>query len=88
MKDTLCGTKVLFKKDYERIAKERGFIGLDDPFGDFDLLFGAAKLHLKIIDMPVSYKARTYGQTNIRRFLHGWYLLKMCFKAFRIFKVR
>lgn len=88
IKDTLCGTKVLFKKDYERIAKERGFIGIEDPFGDFDLLFGAAKLNLKIVDMPVAYKSRTYGKTNIHRFLHGWYLLKMCWKAFGIFKLR
>lgn len=88
IKDTLCGTKVLFKKDYDRIAKDRGFISLDDPFGDFDLLFGASRLNLKIIDMPVAYKSRTYGKTNIRRWLHGWYLLKMCFKAFRIFKLQ
>ena len=84
----MCGTKVLFKKDYDRIAKERGFISLDDPFGDFDLLFGASRLHLKIIDMPVAYKSRTYGKTNIRRWLHGWYLLKMFFKALRIFKLK
>ena len=86
IKDTLCGTKVLFKKDYERIARERGFLGFEDPFGDFDLLFGAAKLNLKIIDMPISYKNRTYGKSNIRRFLHGWYLLRMWLRALFIFK--
>jgi hypothetical protein len=86
IKDTLCGTKVLFKKDYERIARERGFLGFEDPFGDFDLLFGAARLNLKIVDMPVEYKNRTYGSTNIHRFFHGWYLLKMSLRAFIIFK--
>ncbi len=80
-RDTLCGTKVLTRRDYERIAAGRAYFGDFDPFGDFDLLFGAAKANLKIIDMPVHYKARTYGETNISRFSHGWMLLKMCFVA-------
>lgn len=80
-RDTLCGTKVLHRADYERIAQNRAHFGDFDPFGDFDLLFGAAKLGLKIIDVPVHYAARVYGTTNISRFRHGWMLLKMCFVA-------
>ena len=63
--------------DYERIAAGRSYFGEFDPFGDFDLLFGAAKLNLKIVEIPVRYRERTYGQTNISRFTHGWLLLKM-----------
>ncbi len=88
IKDTLCGTKVLFKKDYEKIAAGRAYFGDFDPFGDFDLLFGAAKQNLKIVDMPVHYKNRTYGQTNISRFKHGVLLLRMSFLALRKFKMR
>ena len=77
IKDTLCGTKVLWKKDYEDIKRGRAFFGSFDPFGDFDLLFGAAKLNRKIIDLPVHYKERIYGRTNISRFKHGLLLLKM-----------
>lgn len=77
IKDTLCGTKVIFKDDYERLVKNRVFFGDFDPFGDFDLLFGAYKLNLKIIDLPVRYQERTYGDTNISRFRHGLILLKM-----------
>lgn len=86
IKDTLCGTKVLWKKDYERIKEGRRFFGDFDPFGDFDLLFGAAKLNLKIIDLPVHYKERIYGTTNISRFRHGWLLLKMTIFAARKMK--
>jgi SAM-dependent methyltransferase len=77
IKDTLCGTKVLFKKDYQAIARNRAYFGDFDPFGDFDLLFGAAKLNLRIIDLPVRYQARTYGETNIQRWRHGLLLLRM-----------
>jgi ubiquinone/menaquinone biosynthesis C-methylase UbiE len=77
IKDTLCGTKVLFKKDYLKIAANRDFFGEFDPFGDFDLLFGAYKLNLKIIDLPIRYRERTYGDTNISRFRHGVILLRM-----------
>ena len=77
IKDTLCGTKVLRKSDYQQISLNRSYFGDFDPFGDFDLLFGAAKLNLKIIDLPVRYRSRTYGNTNIQRFKHGWLLLKM-----------
>lgn len=77
IKDTLCGTKVILKKDYESILTNRKYFGDFDPFGDFDLLFGAAKLNLKITELPVRYYARTYGETNISRWRHGWLLLKM-----------
>jgi SAM-dependent methyltransferase len=77
IKDTLCGTKVLWRRDYERIAAGRAFFGDFDPFGDFDLIFGAAKLNLKIVEVPVRYRERVYGETNISRWRHGWLLLKM-----------
>jgi len=86
--DTLCGTKALFKDDYFRIKVGRKFFGDFDPFGDFDLLFGAAKLNLKIVEMPVRYKRRTYGETKISRWKHGWLLLKMCIIGFRKFKLQ
>ncbi len=86
LKDTLCGTKVLWKEDYEKIVSGRSYFGDFDPFGDFDLLFGAAKLNLKIIEIPVQYKARTYGSTQISRFRHGWLLIKMTFFAMRKIK--
>ncbi|MBI1827447.1 MAG: glycosyltransferase [Planctomycetes bacterium] len=85
-RDTLCGTKVLTRGDYERIAANRARFGDFDPFGDFDLLFGAAKANLKIVDVPVHYKARVYGETNISRFRHGWMLLRMCVFAARKLK--
>ncbi len=83
LKDTLCGTKMLWREDYKAIQAGRAFFGDFDPFGDFDLLFGAAKLNCKIIDMPIHYKERTYGTTNIQRWRHGWLLLKMTFFAMR-----
>jgi ubiquinone/menaquinone biosynthesis C-methylase UbiE len=86
LKDTLCGTKVIWKDDYEKLTAGRAFFGDFDPFGDYDLLFGAAKLNLKIIDLPIRYQARTYGSTNISRFSHGWLLLKMCFFAMKKIK--
>lgn len=85
IKDTLCGTKVLFRRDYEWIAANRAYFGDFDPFGDFDLLFGASKLNLKIIEVPVRYQERSYGTTNIHRFEHGWLLLKMkVYGSFRL----
>jgi glycosyltransferase involved in cell wall biosynthesis len=77
IKDTLCGTKVLWKNEYEMIVANRTYFGNFDPFGDYDLIFGAAKLGLKIVDLPVRYRARTYGSTNIQRWSHGWLLLRM-----------
>jgi hypothetical protein len=87
VKDTLCGTKVLLRSDYERIAAGRAYFGEFDPFGDFDLLFGAARLNLKIVDLPVRYQPRTYGTTNISRWRHGLLLLRMTLFAFWKFKV-
>jgi ubiquinone/menaquinone biosynthesis C-methylase UbiE len=85
IKDTLCGTKVIWKKDYETLAANRKYFGDFDPFGDFDLLFGAAKLNLRITDIPIRYRERTYGTTNIQRWKHGWLLLRMVlFSLFRI----
>lgn len=85
LKDTLCGTKVLFKTDYEKIKANRSYFGDFDPFGDFDLLFGAAKLNLKIVEIIVRYKERKYGSTQISRFRHGLLLLRMSlFAAFKI----
>ncbi len=86
IKDTLCGTKVLWKTDYQRIAANRSYFCDFDPFGDFDLLFGAARLGLKIVDLPIRYGARTYGQTNISRFRHGTVLLYMLSFAARRLK--
>lgn len=81
IKDSLCGTKVMFREDYLRLISNRKFFGDFDPFGDFDLLFGAYKLNLKIIDLPIRYHERTYGDTNISRFKHGFLLLRMCIYA-------
>lgn len=81
IKDTLCGTKVMFREDYNRLIANRKFFGEFDPFGDFDLLFGAYKLNLKIIDLPIRYRERVYGDTNISRFKHGLLLLRMCWYA-------
>lgn len=86
IKDTLCGTKVLWKRGYNTIAKNRQYFGNFDPFGDFDLLFGAARLNFKIVDLPVRYRSRTYGQTNIDRWRHGLLLLKMVIFAARRIK--
>ena len=86
LKDTLCGTKVLFKKDYEIIKNKRKYFGDFDPFGDFDLLFGAAKLNLKIVEVIVRYKERQYGTTQISRFRHGLLLIRMTFLAARKLK--
>jgi SAM-dependent methyltransferase len=81
VKDSLCGTKVLWREKYMEIAAGRAYFGDFDPFGDFDLLFGAAKLNLKITDIPIRYRERTYGSTNINRFADGSLLLRMCRKA-------
>ncbi len=84
VKDTLCGTKVLRRRDWEALAAH----GSSDPFGDFDLLLGAGRLGLKIVDLPIRYRARTYGRTNISRFRHGWMLLEMSVRGFYELKVR
>ncbi len=82
IKDTLCGTKVLWRRDYEKIAANRHYFGDFDPFGDFDLLLGASKLNCKIIDLPVRYRQRTYGDIKIHRWRHGWQLMRMLVVAF------
>jgi hypothetical protein len=81
IKDTLCGTKVLRRTHYELIAANRSYFGEFDPFGDFDLIFGAAKANLKMIDLPIRYRERTYGDTNIQRWRHGWLLFHMVLVA-------
>lgn len=86
IKDTLCGTKVISRIDYERLREQRSYFGDFDPFGDFDLIFGASKMDLRIVEIPIRYQERTYGETNIRRFYHGWLLLKMCSFAMRRIK--
>ena len=86
VRDTLCGTKALWREDYERIAANRAYFGDFDPFGDFDLLFGAARLNLRIVDLAVRYHERLYGETNISRFSHGWLLLQMSGVAARKLK--
>jgi SAM-dependent methyltransferase len=86
IRDTLCGTKVLWREDYERIHEGREYFGNFDPFGDFDLLFGASKLNLKMIEIPVRYRERTYGRTQISRFRHGLLLLKMTLFALKKIK--
>jgi glycosyltransferase involved in cell wall biosynthesis len=77
IKDTLCGTKVLWAKHYKMIAENRSYFGTLDPFGDFDLILGAARLNLAIMDLPVRYRNRRYGDTNIRRWSHGLLLFRM-----------
>ena len=84
--DTLCGTKVMFRDDYLRIQDNRSYFGNFDPFGDFDLIFGAVKLNLKVTEVPVNYASRRYGETQISRFSHGFLLLRMVIYAFRKFK--
>lgn len=86
VKDTLCGTKAMLRQDYTRLAAGRGYFGEFDPFGDFDLIFGAEKLGLRIMDIPIHYGDRTYGTTNIQRWRHGWLLLRMMLFAARKMK--
>jgi glycosyltransferase involved in cell wall biosynthesis len=85
--DTLCGTKVLTRKNYIRLLSNRNYFGDFDPFGDFDLIFGATKLNLKMVEVPIRYAAREYGETQISRFRHGWLLLRMVVFAYRKLKI-
>lgn len=85
-KDTLCGTKVISRKNYEKLVAHRSYFGDFDPFGDFDLIFGAARMGLKIVEIPIVYQERTYGDTNISRWRHGVLLLRMVIFASRRFK--
>ena len=84
--DTLCGTKLISKENYLKIAENRSYFGDFDPFGDYDLLFGASKLNLKIAEVPIRYAARNYGVTQISRFRDGWLLIKMIGFAWRKLK--
>ena len=84
--DTLCGTKVLRREHYEKIAANRDYFGDFDPFGDFDLIFGAGRLGLRTVEIPIRYRSRAYGETQISRFRHGWLLLRMVAFAFRKLK--
>lgn len=86
--DTLCGTKALYKSDYNAIAANRAYFGDFDPFGDFDLLFGAAWLNLHILDIPIHYRARTYGDSKVRASVHGHLLLRMSLIGWWQFKIR
>lgn len=86
VRDTLCGTKAIWRVDYQLLARQRSYFGDFDPFGDFDLIFGAARLNLHMIEVPVRYGARTYGETNISRWRHGLLLLKMLVFAARRLK--
>ncbi len=86
LKDTLCGTKVIFRNDYNKLVSNQKFFGDFDPFGDFDLIFGAYKLNLRIVEIPIRYRQRTYGSTNISRFRNGIVLLRMCIFAARKIK--
>jgi hypothetical protein len=88
IKDSLCGTKALWRRDALLIHKNRSFIGMRDPFGDFDILFGATRLHRTIANVPVVYRKRIYGTTNIRHFYEVWFLLHFCVKAFIRFTSR
>ena len=88
IKDTLCGTKVISRKNYNKLIANRSYFGDFDPFGDYDLIFGASKLNLKFIEIPIRYQAREYGSTNISRFRHGWLLLKMVFFAMNKIKFK
>ena len=85
-RDTLCGTKMIRRRDYALIEANRSYFGEFDPFGDFDLIFGAVKQNLKVVEVPVTYRARRYGSTNISRFRHGWLLLRMSWIAFKKIK--
>ena len=85
-KDTLCGTKAMFRRHYTELAANRHYFGDFDPFGDFDLIFGAVKLNLKVVELPVRYKSRRYGETQIRRFRHGLLLARMCLFAMKKIK--
>ena len=85
--DTLCGTKVISKRNYINIVNNRDYFGDFDPFGDFDLIFGSSKLNLKIVEVPIRYDERKYGETQISRFRHGWLLLKMVLFAYKKLKI-
>jgi hypothetical protein len=77
---------VLRRRHYLAIERNRSYFGDFDPFGDFDLIFGAVKQNLKVVEVPIRYAARTYGETQISRFRHGILLLRMVLFAYRKLK--
>ena len=85
-KDTLCGTKVLSRENYRKLSANRAYFGDFDPFGDFDLIFGASRMCLKTVEVPITYAERKYGETNISRWTHGAILLVMLLFAARRIK--
>jgi len=87
IRDTLCGTKALRKRDYQVIKDGRSHFGDFDPFGDFDLLFGAARARMRIMEVPVRYRRRISGVSKVRVWKHGWLLAGMSLVAFRRFKL-
>jgi hypothetical protein len=84
--DVLCGLKAIDRQQFGRLLQKWGFLGLDDPFGDFELIFGASRLSLKICEVPTRYSCRQYGHTKSRVFKHGWMLARMILKATAVFK--
>ena len=86
-KDTLCGTKALYRRDFLKMKKDYLKYLEVDPFGDFALLFAAIKHNLKVVEIPVRYGQREYGETNIRRFYHGLLLFKLAWIALKEFKL-
>jgi Glycosyl transferase family 2 len=71
IKDTLCGTKVIRRSDWLRMRKYVDYWGVSDLWGDYDLLLGAAKLNLRIVDLPVHYQERIAGVSKMTRVLHN-----------------
>jgi len=79
--DTLCGTKALLRRDYRSMP-----LSGSDRWGDFDLLFGAARQKLRILEIPIHYRERAAGESkmNVRRdgprflraSLAGWRMLR------------
>lgn len=82
LKDTLCGTKVLWRNDWLRMQPHLGSWGIQDRWGDYELIFGAHKLHLEIVEVPVHYQERIHGVTKMTKvFANGWRMLLICWHA-------
>lgn len=86
--DVLCGLKAIDRRQFQRLRKNWGSLGLFDPFGDFELIFGAARLGLKICEVPTRYTVRQYGEPKSRFWKHGFMLTRMASRATRVFKCR
>ncbi len=85
--DSLCGTKVFFRKDFNKIKLWKELVQMKDPFGDFDMIFTAGYFGLKILEIPVRYQARVYGVTQIKRFRDGYKLIIYLLNSIKIFKM-